>query len=643
MTGRLVTCRPAKDPSSGPLLEPLLNKICIILDTSLLGDEIYMPSDSFVFYHPLSLTIEEAKRIVGNMLTYHNILTALQTSSVPVLVDTAKYKVGMVKIFQYFLILSGPIDMSNERIKDQIKLFVESISFFLGPLNNLSIQYSASQVRQLFRKAARHIVTCVIPDRGVTFRNHVGYLPSKASVPLECQLRCSTLLDSLGVHGGVVLHDRKIVYTDLDSSLLAVLQGLEESSVPVEKLPTLEKVTVVRVWLTADLWAGILERRPSCESEREPLTETQIDEMLENLAGCPVKSRSDSVTPESITFEFVSLDIPEETICSGQRLIRSMSSQHSRFSLINELFDSSKARRMSLQSPLKPRSNTVSEINYGSFQDSVESHGSELPGNSLNYKLMMREGDSQSASSCPSTPSCLSAASSPPGTPSCPQRNPKSLPCDQQSDVASPTRDHPSNSASPPRNQPSDAASSRFDQPSDAASSDSVYHETVEYSCPLVTSSSELRMCELLVLSRVNTTVILLGDNLSGDINKYWSACLLLLGDVDGYFNVEVKPKAQKTTQGVNSFVFSKETKSLLFSNAGKTSPDAHTQIKFCKAVLDREGPVEMMCVQGLKGATVVKNSDSACIFLTSPSLRASKLADNIAGITGRNFDSVFL
>ena len=148
-----------------------------------------MKTESFIFYHPLSLSIEDCQTIAGNMITMYDILSSLQKTSIPTLTNTDEYKMGLVKINHYFIVLSGPPDLSNNTMLQQVKLFIDSLIFFLGPPSTLHIQYSADQIRVMIRKVARHIVNCVIPDRGITFRNNVGYLPCKSNVPPDCLLR----------------------------------------------------------------------------------------------------------------------------------------------------------------------------------------------------------------------------------------------------------------------------------------------------------------------------------------------------------------------------------------------------------------------------------------------------------------------
>ena len=148
-----------------------------------------MKSDSIIFYHPLSLSLEDCQTIAGNMSAMYDILGGLQKTSIPTLVDTAGCKMGVVKIHNYFIVLSGPTDMSNGTMGLQVKLFIDSLVLFLGPLSSLHIQYSPDQIKILMKKVARHIINCIIPDRGVTFRNNVGYLPCKNNVPLDCLLR----------------------------------------------------------------------------------------------------------------------------------------------------------------------------------------------------------------------------------------------------------------------------------------------------------------------------------------------------------------------------------------------------------------------------------------------------------------------
>lgn len=148
-----------------------------------------MKPDSIIFYHPLSLSMEDCQTIAGNMSAMYDILTTLQKTSIPLLSDTAEYKAGVVKMGKYFVVLSGPTDMSNETMTQQVKLFVDSIILFLGPLGSLHLKSTADQIKIMIRKVARHIVNFVIPDRGVTFRNNVGYLPRKSGVPVDCLLR----------------------------------------------------------------------------------------------------------------------------------------------------------------------------------------------------------------------------------------------------------------------------------------------------------------------------------------------------------------------------------------------------------------------------------------------------------------------
>ena len=384
----------------------------------------------------------------------------------------------------------------------------------------------------------------------------------------------------------------------------------------MESIPSLEKVTIIRVFLTTKMWASLKSSPSETDSDKtvDQHSEMAMDLMLQGLdlaVSHRLDSRRDSLTPIVNSFEMVSLEMPEDEFCnSGSRqLLRSFSSQHGKFSLLNELFDKKKAK-----DGLK-RSATIASISFETFQDSMESQvsGSELPGNSLNYKLLSR--DDEVIPSIPSPPSPSPPSPSPP-SPSPPSQG----------------------EAAPDSTQVILDSS----KPSDSTSGDSAYHDTLDYFAPYL-ENSELKVCELLIQSIQNTTIILVGENMSDKVHQYWSACLLLLGDVSGYFNVEMKAKPQKTTQGVNSFVFNKLTKTLLYSNAGKTSTDSHQQIKDCKEWCDDESDIELVGVKGLNCSTVVKNTSTANVFLTSHSMRCSKLADNISDITGRNFDSVFL
>lgn len=554
-----------------------------------------MKSDSIIFYHPITLTLDYCRTVMGNMFALHGILTGLPSGSVPTLIDMSQCKVGVLKVGKYFIILSGPCSMSDETMSQQVRLFIDSMIFFLGPLETLSLHYSADQVKMSIRKVSRHIITHVIPDRGVTFRNNIGYLPCKVYIPLDCTLKCSTVLDGLeGVYGGVVMHDKKIVYTSLNSCLLSVIQGLEETSIPVDITPSLEKVAIVRVFLTAQMWASFRQATTATTTTTTaPEISPQLEELLDNI-DCPRarEGSPDSITPVGSNFELVDLDVPEDGFASSKsyttmKALHSFSSQNSKFSLINELFESKGKGGKG-----KSRSAKISVPD--SFHDSLESQlsASELPGNSLNYKLLAQDAKESS----PAESVGLS--------------------------------DH--------------VFERLTDKPSDSTSNDSVYHETHEFIEPFL-NENDLKVCDILVQTRMNTTIILFGEHLSDKIQDLWSSCLLLLGEVNACFNIDKKPKTQKTTQGVNSFIFNKVTKNLQFSNAGKTLIDSHKQIKFCKEFCDDEDDVDMICVRGLNCSTVVKNTASANVFLTSHSMRCSKLADNLTDITGRNFDSVFL
>ena len=150
--------------------------------------------------------------------------------------------------------------------------------------------------------------------------------------------------------------------------------------------------------------------------------------------------------------------------------------------------------------------------------------------------------------------------------------------------------------------------------------------------------------CEMLLLTRVNTTVALFGENLAGRINDLWKTCLILLGDVNGYFNLDSgTTRVTNTTENVNSYAFNKVTRSLQTSSAGRTSNSSHEQIKFCKWLADTEEGLEMVVVQGVRGNTVMKETPGNSVFLTSHAMRGTKLADNLTNVTFRNFDSIFL
>ena len=97
-----------------------LSKICIIVDTSLFEEETFMKPDSIIFNQPLSLSLEDCQTIAGNMSAMYDILITLQKSSIPLVMDTAEYKAGIVRINKYFVVLSGPTDMSNETMIQQV-------------------------------------------------------------------------------------------------------------------------------------------------------------------------------------------------------------------------------------------------------------------------------------------------------------------------------------------------------------------------------------------------------------------------------------------------------------------------------------------------------------------------------------------
>ena len=596
-----------------------------------------MISDCMVFCHPKSLPLEECKVIAGNMLTIYNKFSSLRDSSVATHAETGDYKMGLAKINNYFILLSGPRDMSNVTLVNQTNLFVEALVLFLGPLNSLHLQHSPSEIKVLMRKVARHAIQFVVPNRAATFRNNFGYIPSKTNVSLDCVLRCSTLLDSLN-SGGVVFQENKVVYTNLNCCLLSVLQGLEETNVPVESKPILENAKLFRVFLSSRMQGTLkarAQRSPPLSPEMQ-LTEDTKKLLLEDLENSSVLEQPlESKSRDSDSFEFVPQGLPaEDTGAQSCKILRSMSSVHTQYSLLSELFETNKVGR----------SNTIKTCiaddadNDILLHASIDSTGSELPGNSLNYKLFSHGELIPSATSPDSSivriPQRLNSMPSLYETPPCSghQQDPiGSLEAVQDSENLAKCPN-----TSPPRTVP------EGDKPSDSASSDSVYHETFDYFSQQ-SADAEVKEFELLILSRVNTTIILIGENMADRIQEYWSACMLLLGEVSAYFNMKNIPIVQRTTHGVNSFAFDKQTRSLRFSNADRTSPTCHGQIKFCQDWCDNEDGVQLLCVKGLKYSTVMQNTDTTNVFLNSCVTRCSKLADLVSDITARNFDSVFL
>ena len=99
-------------------------KICIIVDTSLFSDEVFMISDCITFYHPITMALEDCKVIAGNTLSLYDKFIAVRESAVATHLETSEYKMGVVKISHYFILLSGPRDMSNVALIQQTNLKV---------------------------------------------------------------------------------------------------------------------------------------------------------------------------------------------------------------------------------------------------------------------------------------------------------------------------------------------------------------------------------------------------------------------------------------------------------------------------------------------------------------------------------------
>eukprot|EP00116_Pleurobrachia_bachei_P002870 sb/3463132/ len=590
--------------------EPL-QKLCIVLDLAQLEkyDERFMARECFL-YRPNTLPLETCQEIVGVAYTLHEHFSVLKPGQTFVQVMKAhEYRLAVQKIpgaggeGGYFFILSGPPDMTEPGLVGQMKLLVESVLFFTGPFSQLNTRLPSSEERELsLRRIVKFAIDHVIPDRDVTFRNNLGYLPIKSCVTPECTLKCQTTFSELGVMGGAVLYEGKIVCTDLPNSLLAVVRELTEKNVPVERLRGVHEAVVVEVHLSP----GMCPEQPSsdCHITRD---ETRLDAVLEGMeeeisGGEGGEVGGSLATPEPlITNDYEVLksevgSVPEDGLAMNlsRKLLTSLSQEQSRYSVTSELFDC-RAQQQKKNDHLRRSQSAVGpESMYtaytavtaatrnnspGSLETSLNSvlSGSELPGNSLNFLL-------------------------------------KSIDLSEDAGAGS--------------------------KPSDASSEDQ-YHESHEY---LPSETVDLVTCEMMLLTRVNTTVVLFGENLAGRINDLWKTCLILLGDVNGYFNLDSgATRVTNTTENVNSYAFNKVTRSLQTSSAGRTSHSSHEQIKFCKWLADSEEGLEMVVVQGVRGNTVMRETPGASVFLTSHAMRGTKLADNLTNVTFRNFDSIFL
>ena len=76
------------------------------------------------------------------------------------------------------------------------------------------------------------------------------------------------------------MHDKKIVYTSLNNSILSVLWGLEEGNVPIDSIPNAEQTTLVPVFLTSKMWATVAQQQKS----GVPLyTDEEVDVLLADI------------------------------------------------------------------------------------------------------------------------------------------------------------------------------------------------------------------------------------------------------------------------------------------------------------------------------------------------------------------------
>ena len=410
------------------------------------------------------------------------------------------------------------------------------------------------------------------------------------------------------------------MYSNLPNGVVLSLLGLNESNIPVDRTSERDSVSITKVYVSKKHYPLKLQ----CESDtNKSFSNEEIDEMLDDFDKTEGTTLVNSDSDDE--YEIVQSDLPEASDVGS-----SSKRRHSQYSRFTEFFDG----RIQIN---KFRNRRTFSVDEQLFEDSIASHTStfsELPGNSLAYKLFKSEEDT--FCSRPFQVSSLETS--------------READTPVEGNLKDPMISHAQSLVS---TASENSNRSNGEEAEDEKSENSEYHDalppvktqrTREGELFLSCDDDELVEMEAVVISRCNSRIIIIGEDILERNPNIKTVCVHLLGELSAHFtnNIPLESR-QKCTADVQSFVYDKKTFVLQQNHANKVSPVVTKQLLLCKDIVDEESNVDLLCVKGVSCCTTLAQKEATDIYVSSRSLRSEKLADKLTDIAIRNFNSLLL
>lgn len=628
-------------------------QLCILFDPSVIdGPEDYMPDESLVFFHPSSVPMSRQRSITGHLHAISNMISDIRPTAKPFLFTFLHCRVCVVAVDKFLLALSGPLTMPRHTLISQIKLLVDAIFFFSGPLSHYQPRPDDPHPEDSFNvhinSVLEFMVRHLMSERLSVMRSSLGYTQSKFNIPTEYLLRTASTIESLpGVSGGIVLHKGKLVFSSLPNNLTSLLLTVDSLAVPAEVINTDKgnNMEVFIVYIPLETWAKI----------SYPSDDIEVSSAADLLNGvefgddeCVVmdSSQEGAGEDEEATFEFVEDDIPHlpETILmpshsTSRSIFRSLSQTQGKFSLKSELFEGNKpisplthygnnrhARRASSITSLSSikSSPSIKALVDNVFYDSLNSpefnqydHPSQ--GNQYHHpsqgapfiQSRPQDNDFLDVSLCPSGNSL----------------NYK-LQSEQHLEAQSISQ------------------SSEQTQESlflDAINDDEPLGVLKKWSWIEHIDQLQYTEAELAVQHTADTTLLLIGTNLASSTTELWNTSIVLLGDISAAINTESLKVMKKFTAGINSFVYNKGTGLFSHNVSFNSTKESQNDVSFCKSMLEDDSEVTMVCAGNSGGSVTGYRTTSNEVYQTSKGFSLGRLCDGMEETIARNFDTLHL
>lgn len=625
------------------------SQLCILFDPSVIdGPEDYMPDESLVFFHPSSVPMSRQRSITGHLHAISYMISDIRPTAKPFIFTFLHCIVCVVAVDKFLLALSAPLTMPHHALIAQIKLLVDAIFFFSGPLSAFQPRPDDPHnsfnvhINKLLEFMVRHLMS----ERLSVMRSSLGYTQSKFNIPTEYLLRTASTIESLpGVSGGLVLHKGKLVFSSLPNNLTSLLLTIDSLAVPAEPINTDKgnKMEVFIVYIPLETWGRISYPSDDIEvsSAADLLNGVEFGDDVESV-GTVDSSQEGGDEGEEGTFEFVEEDIPmlPETILmpshsTSHSIFRSISQTQGKFSLKSELFEGSKPvsplthygnnRHARKRSSLSSLSSIKSSPSIKALVDNVFYDSLNSP--EFNRYHHPAQGDPLIQSRT------LTQSSEFLDVSVCPSGNSLGYKLQSEQDL--------------------DQAQS-ISQSSEQTQ-ESVFLDAINDGCEEALGVlkkwgwiehidlMQYTEAELAVQHTADTTLLLIGTNLASNTTELWNTSIVLLGDISAAINTESIKVMKKFTAGINSFVYNRVTGLFSHNISFNSTKESQNDISFCKAMLEDDSEVTMVCAGNSSGSVTGYRTSSNEVYQTSKDFSLGRLCDGMEETVARNFDTLHL